>query len=130
MIHAFPPDRSNQQESHPRLQLGLVIVKRRARSSECVEVSSSDGFSRNAEAAPSPQLKDRREIPDRFKWDLTHIFADWADWQSAYDELETKIGAYAALQGTLAHGPDRLLADDEVVDEIGQLTYKVWYSRR
>ena len=80
-----------------------------------------------AEATQSPQLKDRSEIPDRFKWDLTHIFSDWSAWQFAYDELETKIAAYAALQGTLARGTDQLLAAMKLSDEIGQLTYKVWY---
>ena len=38
-----------------------------------------------------------------------------------------KIGAYAALQGTLAQGADRLLAAMKLSDDIGQLTYKVWY---
>src|SRR5437762_10568372 len=80
-----------------------------------------------AEATQSPQLKDRSEIPDRFKWDLTHIFSDWSAWQFAYDELEKKIAAYAALQGTLARGADQLLAAMKLSDEIGQLTYKVWY---
>jgi oligoendopeptidase F len=80
-----------------------------------------------AETAPAPQLRERSEIDDRFKWDLSHIFAGWAEWQAAFDELDTKIGAYAALQGTLAQGPERLLAAMKLSDDIGQLTYKVWY---
>ena len=84
-------------------------------------------FFATAEAAPAPQLRDRQEIPDRFKWDLAHIFSDWGAWQAAYDELDTKIGAYAALQGTLEKGPDHLLEAMQLSDEIGQLTYKVWY---
>jgi len=82
---------------------------------------------RPAEAPAAPQLRDRTDIDDRFKWNLTHIFPDWSAWQGAYDELETQIGAYAALQGTLAEGPDRLLAAMKLSDDIGQLTYKVWY---
>src|SRR5215510_12625756 len=80
-----------------------------------------------AEAAPAPHLRDRAEIPDRFKWNLTHIFADWGEWQAAYEKLETQIGAYAALQGTLSKGADQLLAAMKLSDDIGQLTYKVWY---
>jgi oligoendopeptidase F len=80
-----------------------------------------------AEAPAAPQLRDRSAIPDRFKWNLNDIFADWGEWQRAYEELETKIGAYAALQGTLAQGADRLLAAMALSDDIGQLTYKVWY---
>src|SRR5262245_824080 len=80
-----------------------------------------------AEATAPLHLRDRHEIPDRFKWDLSHIYPDWSTWQTAYDDLEKKIGAYAALQGTLAQGPERLLAAMKLSDDIGQLTYKVWY---
>jgi oligoendopeptidase F len=85
-------------------------------------------FSAPAEIATAASpLRDRNEIPDRFKWNLAHIYSDWSAWQAAYDELERKIGAYAALQGTIAEGADRLLAAMKLSDDIGQLTYKVWY---
>jgi oligoendopeptidase F len=80
-----------------------------------------------AEAPTAPPLRERTEIPDKFKWDLTHIFPDWDAWQRAYDELDRKIGECAAFQGTLAQGPERLLAAYKLRDEIGQLEYKVWY---
>ena len=38
-----------------------------------------------------------------------------------------KTAAYGALEGTLAKGPDQLLAAYKLSDEIGQLSYKVWY---
>jgi oligoendopeptidase F len=79
------------------------------------------------EAASSPTLRNREDIPDRFKWNLTHIFRDWQAWDSACRELDTKIDRFAALRGTLAGGPDRLLAALVLRDEIGQLEYKVWY---
>ncbi len=80
-----------------------------------------------AETAAAPKLRDRSEIPARFKWNLTHIFENWQAWQTAYGTLETRIAAYAALQGTLARGADELLHAMRLSDEIGQLTYKVWY---
>jgi oligoendopeptidase F len=80
-----------------------------------------------AEAPPAPPLRERHDVPDRFKWNLSHIFPDAEAWKVAYRELDTKIGAYAALQGTLAGGPDRLLAAYRLADDIGQLSYKVWY---
>jgi len=80
-----------------------------------------------AEAPAAPQFKSRSDIPDRFKWNLQHIFPDWPAWQAAFDDLETKIAAYAALQGSLAKGADQLLAAMRLSDDIGQLTYKVWY---
>jgi len=72
-------------------------------------------------------LREREAIPERFKWNLAHIFPDWHAWKAAYDELEVKIGAFAALRGTLAAGADRLLAAYKLRDEVGQLEYKVWY---
>jgi oligoendopeptidase F len=86
-----------------------------------------DSLNASAPAPAAPELRDRDSIPDRFKWDLTHIFPGWDEWQRAYAELEMQIVAYAALQGTLDKGPDRLLAAMQLSDDIGQLTYKVWY---
>ena len=81
-----------------------------------------------AEAPAAPPLRDRHTIPDRFKWNLAHIFPDNVAWKRAYDELDTKISAYAALQGTLAkEDGTRLLAAYKLSDEIGQLSYNVWY---
>ncbi len=80
-----------------------------------------------ADTAAPPQLRDRNEIGDRFKWNLTHIYPDWGAWQAAYDELDQKIGAFARFQGTLAGGAAQLLAAYRLRDDIGQLEYKVWY---
>ena len=80
-----------------------------------------------AGATAAPPLRDRSAIPDRFKWNLGHIFADWPAWQAAFEELDTKIGDYAALQGSLNKGAPQLLDVMKLSDDIGQLTYKVWY---
>src|SRR5438034_11706444 len=80
-----------------------------------------------AEAPAAPHLRDRSHIPDRFKWDLTDIFPGWAEWQRAYEDLEVKIGGYAALQGTPAKGSDALPAAVKLSADLGPLPYKVWY---
>src|SRR5579862_3108402 len=80
-----------------------------------------------AEAPAAPQLLERDQIPDRFKWDLTNIFPDWNAWDAAYKDLDGKISAFAGLQGTLAGGSDALLAAQRLRDDIGQLSYRVWY---
>jgi len=80
-----------------------------------------------AEATAAPTLLERDQIPDRFKWDLSPIFPDWDAWDAAYGELERKIAAFGALQGTLARGAAALLAALKLRDDIGQLEYKVWY---
>ena len=80
-----------------------------------------------AEAPAAPPQRTRDQIADRFKWNLSHIFSDWDAWQRGYDALEKQITLYAALQGTLNGGPDKLLKALTLADEIGQLEYKVWY---
>jgi oligoendopeptidase F len=83
--------------------------------------------SKRAEAPAAPSLRDRDQIPDRFKWDLTKIFPDWSAWQAAYEELDRKIEAFAGRRGTLSGGANALLGALLLRDEIGQLEYKVWY---
>jgi oligoendopeptidase F len=80
-----------------------------------------------AEAPAATSLRDRDQIPDRFKWNLNNIYPDWDAWRDAYHQLDKGIAEFAALQGSLANGGDRLLAAFQLRDEIGQLEYKVWY---
>jgi len=69
----------------------------------------------------------RAEIADTHKWNLTDIYSDWSIWDTARAELERRIGEYAALKGTLAQGPERLLAAYRLNDDLGQLAYKVYF---
>lgn len=71
--------------------------------------------------------RNRAEIADSHKWDLTHIYPDWDAWDRARVELETRIGEYAALKGTLGQSADRLLAAYQLNDQLGQLAYKVYF---
>ena len=36
-----------------------------------------------AEAPAAPSLRDRDQIPERFKWNLSNIFSDWDAWRAA-----------------------------------------------
>ena len=72
-------------------------------------------------------LRSREEIPAQYKWDLTSICRDWDDWSRHYGRLEAAIEAFAALRGTLAEGPAQLLAAYRAMDEVGALSYRVWY---
>jgi oligoendopeptidase F len=76
---------------------------------------------------PTTRSRRREEIADRFKWNLNDIFPDWDEWEAAYKRLEAGIDRYAALKGTLARGPDRLLEAFKLSEELGQLAYRVWY---
>jgi hypothetical protein len=61
---------------------------------------------------------------------LHHIFADWAEWEAAYRELESRIGAYAALQGTLGKGADHLLTAMRCPTRSGSSPTRCGTSRR
>jgi oligoendopeptidase F len=73
------------------------------------------------------RTRNRAEIDDAHKWNLDDIYGDWAVWEQARAELERRIGEYAELKGTLARGPDRLLAAYRLNDALGQLAYKVYF---
>jgi oligoendopeptidase F len=80
-------------------------------------------------AAEPPATRSRRrdQIADRYKWNLSDIFANWEEWDAAYKRLEAGIERFAGLKGTLANGPDSLLEVFKLSEELGQLAYRVWY---
>ena len=55
--------------------------------------------------APPARSRNRAEIPEKFKWNVQDIFANWEEWDAAYKQLEAGVDRYAALKGTLAQGP-------------------------
>ena len=71
--------------------------------------------------------RNRTEIAQQYKWNLNDIFPNWERWEEGYKTLEAGIDRYAALKGTLASGPSRLLEAYQISDELGQLAYRVWY---
>jgi oligoendopeptidase F len=76
---------------------------------------------------PPTRSRKRTDIPARFKWNLDDIFKSWEEWDAAYAKLDAGIDRYAALKGTLAGGPERLLDAFKLSEELGQLAYRVWY---
>ena len=77
---------------------------------------------------PEPgSLPTRDAIPTRYTWDLTSICKTWDEWQASYKQLDAAIAAFMSFQGTLAQGPERLLASFKAMDEMGALSYRVWY---
>ena len=73
------------------------------------------------------QSRNRAEIPDRFKWNVTDIFDSWEAWERGYKTLEDGVERYATLKGTLSQGPQQLLTAFLLSEELGQLAYRVWY---
>jgi len=77
---------------------------------------------------PEPgKLPARADVPARYTWDLSDICADWNAWQESYAALDAAITAFVKFQGTLASGADAMLTAFTAMDEMGALSYRVWY---
>jgi oligoendopeptidase F len=69
----------------------------------------------------------RSDVPSRYKWDLTSICRSDDEWRAAYARLDAAVDAFKQFQGTLARGPEQLLAAFRAMDDMGALSYRVWY---
>jgi oligoendopeptidase F len=69
----------------------------------------------------------RGDVPARYRWDLADICRDWDAWAEMLAALEQAVEAFAARQGTLASGPEAVLAAFRAMDHMGALGYRVWY---
>jgi oligoendopeptidase F len=54
-------------------------------------------------------LKQRSEIPERYKWRLDDIYSDRALWEKDCQAVEAMIPNMEQYKGTLAQSPDRML---------------------
>lgn len=79
-------------------------------------------------APPAPSLVPARESLDpKYTWDLSSIFRNWDDWEAAFTQLDRGIESYKQYEGTLSQGSAQLLRALMDRDQLGQLSYKVWY---
>ena len=69
----------------------------------------------------------RDSIPERYRWDLTAICSSQEEWQANYQRLDAAIPVFAARRGTLGSGADALLEAFRAMDDMGALSYRVWY---
>ncbi|MEO7191798.1 MAG: oligoendopeptidase F [Vicinamibacterales bacterium] len=77
--------------------------------------------------ASSPSiLRSRTDIDEAHKWNLADIYPDWESWEEGRALLDSHISEYAALKGTLARGPEQVLAAFSLNDRLGQLAHKVY----
>jgi oligoendopeptidase F len=76
--------------------------------------------------ATATMTHNRAEIPDKYKWDVAPIFANWAAWEDAMKTLDARMGEFAALKGSLAQRPQAVLYAYRLLDEIGKLQDRVY----
>jgi oligoendopeptidase F len=80
----------------------------------------------HADPALAASARPRAEIPAEFKWDFTPIYADWAAWEAGMAEMQRRMDDFVKRKGTLAQGPQALLAAYRELDEIGKLQYRIY----
>ena len=77
---------------------------------------------------PQPgELPTRDAIPSQYTWDLSSICRSWEEWEASYRALDGAIESFKQFQGRLADGTGTLLAAFRAMDDMGALSYRVWY---
>ncbi len=62
--------------------------------------------------------RERARIPDKYKWDLTEIFADDEAWIAAKQKLVVSFPSISPFQGKLSESPAKMLECLELVNHI------------
>ncbi len=73
-----------------------------------------------------PTTRNRAEVPERFKWDLSHIYPSWSEWEHDLERLAQLMERFKALEGTLGEGPGRVLEASFLSDDLGQVAYRTY----
>jgi oligoendopeptidase F len=58
--------------------------------------------------AVSAQERDRSKVPDKYKWDLTHIYPSDDAWRQAKDKISADVPKVKEFKGALASSASRL----------------------
>jgi oligoendopeptidase F len=83
-----------------------------------------------AASSAAPTVRNRADIAPELKWDFTAIYPSLQAWEEGMREMDAKMQAFPARQGTLAQGPAAVLAAYQAFDEIGKLQYRLyWYAQ-
>ena len=57
------------------------------------------------------EIRKRSEIEDKYKWDLTHIYASDEAWEKDYDAVTAEVGTLAAFDGHVAEDPKKAITE-------------------
>ena len=68
----------------------------------------------------------REDIPEKYKWNLSDIYADWDAWEADMVKIQALMDEYAAMKGTLAQGVDVIVKAYKMGDEMGMISYKIY----
>ena len=74
----------------------------------------------STEAPAISRVPTRQEIPESDRWDLTHLYPDYAAWESDFTTLQQRYPQIRQFRGRLAESPETLLAALEFEKSIDQ----------
>ena len=70
--------------------------------------------------AQTQAVRERSEIPDKYKWDLSHMYASDAAWEADVKFIEEKVPELRTYEGKISKSPDDLLKFFGLQEEIGK----------
>jgi oligoendopeptidase F len=74
-------------------------------------------------AAPKTMVRD--SIPDKYKWDLGPIYADWTAWENDCARVSAMIDTLAGMKGQASKGAESLLNVLQCNDRVGELVNRI-----
>ena len=75
--------------------------------------------------APAQQ-QERSAIPEKYKWDLSHIYPSDDAWRAAKQQLEQRVPKVGQYKGTLASSPARLADALEAISAVTKEFVRVY----
>jgi oligoendopeptidase F len=80
------------------------------------------------------QTRNRSEVPDKYKWDLTDLYSSDEAWYEAKNKVSQKIEALSQFKGSLAESSAKLLAclqySTEILKDLRRLSSYSWNKAR
>jgi len=68
--------------------------------------------------AQTGEVRERSEIPNQYKWDLTHIYRTDADCEADLAAIEAALPAIKSYEGKISKSPDDLLAYFALTEDV------------
>jgi oligoendopeptidase F len=67
--------------------------------------------------ARAQEVKERSQIPDKYKWDLSAMYKSDADWEADVKALDAMIPSLKNFEGKISKSPEDLLAFFKVMED-------------
>lgn len=74
----------------------------------------------------TPKTLNRDKIDAQYKWDFTHIYINWEDWQKDFDQIKEQTKELQQFKGQLKQGAETLFSALQLMDELEKVLYKVY----